>query len=392
MVRCQIYKARFLNIYGDLQMKKSLIALAALASVATVAQAQSSVTIYGIVDAALVSVTGASATGKVQGMGNGGLSTPRLGFRGTEDLGGGLKANFHLEAEFLADTGSQSSTPEALFARRSTVGLEGNFGRFDLGRMDTLSYSQVAGFDGMGGNNIGGLVATGSHGQTRVENSITYVTPRISGVQLGLQTGTRTSSTTATYGEIAGEASGNRVNTASVGYVGGNLELAAHVSSMNDAAGEKMNDYQGAFARYNFGILKATVGYMNNEIKRTAATASTTASANTSTAVTASGSNNEINKTFAAVSVPYGNWEFRGQYEQIQYKNIAAADQEPKVYSLGALYSLSKRTTLYAVYSQSNADGTKSQEIVNSGKLAGFSGTVASTDKKASAIGIRHTF
>ena len=86
-------------------MKKSLIALAALASVATVAQAQSSVTIYGIVDAALVSVTGASATGKVQGMGNGGLSTPRLGFRGTEDLGGGLKANFHLEAEFLADTG-----------------------------------------------------------------------------------------------------------------------------------------------------------------------------------------------------------------------------------------------------------------------------------------------
>lgn len=367
-------------------MKKSLIALAALATVATAAQAQSSVTIYGVMDAALVNVTGASASGKVQGMGNGGLSTPRLGFRGTEDLGGGLKANFNLEAELLVDTGSQTSTPEALFARRSTVGLEGNFGRVDLGRMDTLSYSQVAGFDGMGGNNIGGLVATGSHGQTRVENAVTYVTPRISGVQLGLQTGTRTSTTTATFGEVAGETSGNRVNTASVSYVNGNLELAAHVSSMNDSAGEKMNDYQGAFARYNFGMLKATVGYMNNEIKRTAATAPAT----TSTAVTSG--NNEINKTFAAVSVPYGNWEFRGQYEQIQYKNIGSADQEPKVYSLGALYSLSKRTTLYAVYSQSNADGTKAQEIVNSGKLAGFSGTVTSTDKKASAIGIRHTF
>lgn len=373
-------------------MKKSLIALAALATVATAAQAQSSVTIYGVMDAALVNVTGASSSGKVQGMGNGGLSTPRLGFRGTEDLGGGLKANFNLEAEVLVDTGSQTSTPEALFARRSTVGLEGNFGRVDLGRMDTLSYSQVAGFDGMGGNNIGGLVATGSHGQTRVENAVTYVTPRISGVQLGLQTGTRTSSSTVTYGEISGESSANKVNTVSLSYAAGNLELAAHVSSDKDAAGDKMNDYTGGFARYNFGVLKATVGYMNRDMKRTAVTTggTTTPANNTSTAITTG--NNEVNKTFAAVSVPYGNWEFRGQYEQIQYKNIGSADQEPKVYSFGALYSLSKRTTLYAVYSQSNADGTKAQEIVNSGKLAGFSGTVSGTDKKASAIGIRHTF
>ena len=71
---------------------------------------------------------------------------------------------------------------------------------------------------------------------------------------------------------------------------------------------------------------------------------------------------------------------------------IRDSSRTPKIYSFGALYSLSKRTTLYAVYSQSQADGTVAQEIVNSGKLAGFSGTVSGTDKKASAIGIRHTF
>jgi len=133
-------------------MKKSLVALAALA-VAGVASAQSSVTLFGVVDA---SVTGYSNTARDeratvfpnqfgipvylnQGsvktsrreLANSAYNSSRLGFRGTEDLGGGLAASFWLEAPISNDDGSQGV---ATFARRSTVSLSGGFGEIRLGR------------------------------------------------------------------------------------------------------------------------------------------------------------------------------------------------------------------------------------------------------------------
>ena len=123
-------------------MKKSLVALAALA-VAGVASAQSSVTLFGVVDA---SISGYSSTsrdlngatflnpfyvnrGSVKAsrreLANSGYNSSRLGFRGTEDLGGGLAASFWLEAPIKNDDGSEGV---ATFARRSTVSLSGGFG------------------------------------------------------------------------------------------------------------------------------------------------------------------------------------------------------------------------------------------------------------------------
>ncbi len=373
-------------------MKKLLIASAALAMVAGTAQAQSSVTVYGIIDTGIAK-TNSDANGKsVTGMANGGLATSRLGFRGTEDLGGGLKANFVLESEFLADNGSQASTAEALFARQSTVGLEGGFGRVDLGRINSGSYALQAKFDPMGANNIGGIIATGQFGQVRVENSVTYTSPSFNGLQLGLQTGTRTSSTTATYGEIAGETSGNRNNTASLSYTAGKLELAAYIADSKDAAGVKLHDNTGAFARYDFGVARVTAGYINVDNKNKAAAASTTATNNT-TAAFATGDTLETTKTFVGVNVPVSaKLTINGLVEQIQYKRQAATDREPMIYTLGATYNLSKRTALYGIYSMVNQDNGSAQTNVSTSKFAEFSGAMADKDKKSYAVGVRHSF
>ena len=380
-------------------MKKSLIALAALATVATAAQAQSSVTIYGVIDTGIARSTNVNTAGQsVTGLANGGLATSRLGFRGTEDLGGGLKANFVLESEFLADNGSQASTAEALFARQSTVGLEGGFGRVDLGRINAGSYALQAKFDPMGANNIGGIIATGQIGQVRVENSVTYTSPVFNGFQVALQTGTRTSTTsntvstpatvTANYGEVAGETNGNRNNTLSLSYTAGKLELATYVADSKDSENNKLHNNTGAFARYDFGAARVTAGYINVDYKRKA-----TSGAATSTVFSTSGDTIETTKTFVGVNVPVStNLTVTGLVEQIQYKRYTNSDREPMIYTVGAQYNLSKRTALYGIYSRVNQDNGSAQTNVSTTKFAEMAGAAADKDKTSYAVGIRHAF
>ena len=381
-------------------MKKSLIALAALATVATAAQAQSSVTIYGVIDAGVASVTNVGSTAASAktntGMVNGGLSTPRIGFKGTEDLGGGLKANFALEAEFLADTGAQTSTAEALFARESSVGLSGNFGEVKLGRINTFGYGLLAKFDALGGNNVGGAVATGQR-QARIENAVQYMSPVFNGVQLGLQSGTRTSSTTNTYGEIAGDTSANRINSLALTYDQGPLELAYIYSTQNDYNGDKMLDFNTAFARYNFGVARVVLGYSKQNIDRKAASGNTTAgyyttaSTNTSTAVSGSDQTSS-EKLFLGANVPVtANVTINAQVEQIEYKYFDGVKKKPTIYTLGANYAFSKRTTAYAIYSKVDQDNGSTQDMVDTGKWSGFAGG-STKDRSAAVVGIRHTF
>jgi len=367
--------------------------LAALATVATAAQAQSSVTIYGILDAGVTQVSNTSGVAAVTGLTNGGLSTPRIGFRGVEDLGGGLKAGFTLEAEFLVDNGSQGSTPEALFARESSVSLSGNLGEAKLGRFNIFTYGLLAKFDGLGANNIGGAVATGNR-PARIENAVQYVTPKLNGLQAGVQTGTRTSSSTATYGEVAGDTSGNRTNGIFVSYDQGPLELAVGYSDERDYAASKIKDYQFAFARYDFGVAKVVLGALNQDIARAAASASTTAANNTSSTTFAATDTRKTDKLFLGANVPVKgtNFTLNGQVEQIKYTLNNGTVRKPVVYTANVNYALSKRTTVYAIYAVAKDDNGSSQDIVDSGKLSGFSGSYAGADKQAASIGVRHTF
>ena len=112
-------------------MKKSILALAVLGAVSGAASAQSSVTVYGLVDVALVRESGA-ATGASTKITSGVGAGSRLGFKGSEDLGGGLSALFLLENGFQADTGAMGQGG-LLFGRQAYVGLQGGFGTVTIG-------------------------------------------------------------------------------------------------------------------------------------------------------------------------------------------------------------------------------------------------------------------
>jgi predicted porin len=134
-------------------MKKSALALAVLAALsfhtfASTASAQSNVQVYGLIDAGVEAVNHASANdGSIVRVVSGGKNTSRWGLRGSEDLGGGLKAVYNLEGGILMDTGAADG---ALFKRQANVGLEGSFGRVVIGRSFTTTYDLVIKFDPLG--------------------------------------------------------------------------------------------------------------------------------------------------------------------------------------------------------------------------------------------------
>ncbi len=129
-------------------MKKSALTLAVLALAAGAAQAQSNVQVYGLLDVGIETANNKSATGGSQtSVISGGMNTSRWGLRGSEDLGGGLKAVFNLEGGILMDTGNMDGV---LFKRQANIGLEGSFGRVIIGRSFTTVYDTVISFDPMG--------------------------------------------------------------------------------------------------------------------------------------------------------------------------------------------------------------------------------------------------
>jgi predicted porin len=124
------------------------LAVLALSAAAGNAGAQSNVQVYGLLDVGMETATNQTPTGgSMTRVISGGMNTSRWGLRGSEDLGGGLKAVFNLEGGILMDTGAQDGV---LFKRQANVGLEGSFGRVVVGRSFTTVYDTVIGFDPMG--------------------------------------------------------------------------------------------------------------------------------------------------------------------------------------------------------------------------------------------------
>ena len=180
-------------------MKRTLIALAALASVAGVAQAQSAVTVYGVLDVAVSKGTG-TPTKEAAGDNN------RLGFKGVEDLGGGLAAIFQAEIRFDPDTGTtEGNGTRPLFQGQSRVGLKGDFGQFRLGRGLTAMQESAAAFDPWGAtrargtfnpgialaNYISDPLNPGNTTQNRFGNAAFYNSPVIGGFQGNLTVATK---------------------------------------------------------------------------------------------------------------------------------------------------------------------------------------------------------
>ncbi|MEJ7685746.1 MAG: porin [Variovorax sp.] len=374
-------------------MKKSLVALAALA-VAGVASAQSSVTLFGVVDAAVSSYsnetrderllgTRASVNTSRTALSNSGYNSSRLGFRGTEDLGGGLAASFWLEAPITNDDGQQGV---ATFARRSTVSLSGGFGEIRLGRDYTPTFWNDTVFDPFGTNGVGtNLISTAnaSFGAWGAGSATTTV-PGITNV-----TGSnyvRASNTVGYflppnlggfYGQLMygfherdsfspGVVTPGTLNTARTGrYVGGrfgfaNGPLDVAVSYGNSTIGD--NYFAGTTntvktlnlgASYDFGVVKlfGELSQAKNELD-----------VDTPFFAGTLGNDVDLKGALIGVTVPVGAGLIRASYSHVNYDfNVPfATTDDPKAnkFAIGYVHNLSKRTALYATVAHiRNKDG-----------------------------------
>jgi predicted porin len=208
-------------------MKKLIVGAIALVSIAAAgsSQAQTNVTIYGLIDTGLVYTTNANAAG------NGLLKMPgltgefpsRVGFKGTEDLGDGLQALFVLESGFSPDTGT-SGQGNRLFGRASYLGLKNSWGQLTLGRQVNMTYLALGKSDGLGPNLFGLGALDGYIPNARSDNSLAYL-GMFSGFTVGAtySLGRDTSAAggpaaTNCAGEVAGSSKACRQATALLAY------------------------------------------------------------------------------------------------------------------------------------------------------------------------------
>ena len=338
-------------------MKKSLIALAVLA-VSGVASAQSTVTLYGLLDVNLNSTkTGNLTQIKVD---SGGIQTSRFGFKGSEDLGGGLKVNFKLESGFRMDTGAipnNGPTNSTLFSRQSWVGVSGGFGEIQLGKMwtpfDDLQGLGAAAFNA----NIftpAAYVWQSNNYNDRPGNSIYYATPSFSGFSGAVMYSLGENKTTTT--------SAGNVTSFRIGYEGGPLAVGlGYQTEKANGAAANTTKFTQVNASYDLGVAKLLAAYGN--VKDAAGVPKTNeyqigADFPVSSALTLSAGFATSKDTGLTAVAPVGS--------EIKRNGFA----------LGALYALSKRTNLYA--------GLNNSKTTRAG--------VADDKVNVYAIGMRHTF
>ncbi|WP_284465880.1 porin [Diaphorobacter nitroreducens] len=362
-------------------MKKSLIALAVLAA-SGAAMAQSSVTLFGIVDTAFGYVDNANAAGdSVYGLSPSGNATSRLGFRGVEDLGGGLKAGFWLEGEIFGDNGNSKGFN---FQRRSTVSLAGGFGEVRLGRDLIPGYLKFFSYDVFGQTGIGQFMGwsdwNGNNQTTannnndangiRSSNMISYYTPNFSGFTAGLGYGfdEKADTTNSKKGRYVG---------GYVAYDNGPLSVAL---SYDERSALTLGS--GATAVNGADRNRLTLGgsYDLNVVKLNAILQQTKDDV-------PGASDRKVNAYMLGASAPVGAGEVKLQYALYDQKAI---DSKAHQISLGYVHNLSKRTALYGTVAY-----LKNKDDSNLGLAAknlSTGGPGAGENQTGVQLGIRHSF
>jgi len=398
-------------------MKKTLIALAALA--ATGAFAQSTVSIYGAIDASYANYASEGVSKST--LANSAFGSSKLGFMGTEDLGNGLKAIFKLEGGLANDSGvgkasntsnqaggagnggagaltSAGGTQGLAFARYSYVGLTGGFGEVRLGRDYTSAFQLgVASADPFGTNgpassadmtlNVGSRKALAT--VSGASNMIGYITPVMSGVSAKIQTflGENKSGP-------ANESDGNGYS-AQIGYASGPIfaSVAQQVTKGTVAAavlGTAAKNYTDAVAAYNGDYTQRGLSFTYDlGVAKLAYTNAREELIESATATRTNASN------LIGVTVPVGAVTYKASYvRSVQNSGVAGeADNTGTLFGLGADYALSKRTTVYAMYSRVNNENGNNFSAGLAGGAAGS--TLTSTANPSStglAIGVFHAF
>jgi len=250
---------------GLFYMKKTLLAAALMAGFAGAAQAETSVTLYGIIDAGLgyhkASYKGYGSISRV-GMIDGAQSGSRWGLRGSEDLGDGLRAVFRLESGFKSLNGN-SGQDGRLFGRQATVGLAGDaWGTLEFGRQTTMTDKYLGDIDPFGNGFGQAAIDHTMSGTGRYDNLVLYRSPDFNGFQFGI------GYSFSDNGDYHFRTSENiRALTAGLRYVNGPLNVSAtyeqlrNIASWNTAAdGAKPRTY-AIGATYDFEVVKLAAAY-----------------------------------------------------------------------------------------------------------------------------------
>lgn len=337
-------------------MKKTRLALA-LASclMAGSAMAQSSVTVSGLIDAYVGSMKNSGDTASKASVGSGGMTTSWIGFKGVEDLGGGLRAEFALTSFFQTDTGSYGRfSGDNLFSRDANIALAGDFGRVSLGRALAPSFLPTVLFNPFGDSfTFSPLVLhvytpSGSYGartwtqanaaDSGWSNQIIYTTPKFGGLQANLH---------YQFGEVAGD-NGKKNFAVNAFYFNGGLALTglyfdAQVSNPN--SGAAVVDATTPFssitrqktwmtgATYDFQVIKL---YGTYQISKD----------------TTVGTPQAKDKVMSAgLSIPVGNGSILAGFARTKRTGdlLTTGDVSRNTTSVGYDYFLSKRTDLYAI-------------------------------------------
>jgi predicted porin len=337
-------------------MKKALIALAVLGLTGGAAVAQSSVTLFGIVDANLRYTKASGQT--LKQLGTDGLNSSRLGVRGTEDLGGGLKAGFWLEAALNPDTGTADAT--RFWGRRASVSLLGEFGEVRLGRGKTSTRLHIDDFDPYSTTGLGdvskvySVLGSGSDTLNRADNQVQYFTPGNLGGFYG------SVDVAAGEGAVGKKAIGGRV-----GYKNGPLHVSAALENTTGVGNDKYKQFS-AGAAYDFGVVRPSFNYSENKFRAAKQTIYT-----------------------IAATVPLGQGQILASYTDSKANTAAEAISgvgDAKLLAVGYVYNVSKRTALYTTAAQikNNKLGrfavAGSPTVVNGAKSSGFD------------VGVRHSF
>ena len=335
-------------------MKKSLLALAVLGAFAGVASAQSSVTLYGTIDTGAQYVKN-DGTDRQLLLSQSGINSSQLGFKGVEDLGGGLKASFVLLAGVNADTGTTNSR---LFNRRSTVSLSGGFGEIRLGRDYTPTFWNNTNFDAFGTNGLGDsshVQQLGSPTFVRADNSIGYFLPAMGGLY-GQVMAAAGEGATATIGN-PGRYVGGRI-----GFAAGPFDIAFAAADQRYVSGDPSTRTYNIGGSYNFGVA-SVMGYFVRDTQ---------------------GDDRE-NRFSVSTVVPLGQGEIHAGYSRSKATGAFDYSNSVSQYAVGYVYNLSKRTALYTTASRvTNGDGS-ANSVGDGAPTAGGKSTGAE-------FGVRHFF
>ena len=357
-------------------MKKTLVAIAALSAIS--AFAQSSVTLGGTVDVRLAHGTGDTAN--VTALRSSGINSSHFRFVGVEDLGGGLKAGFHLEAGYNVDDGTgfpsttnnqtitafspatganaavRSGTQGFTFNRRSTLSVMGGFGEVRLGRDYTPHFWNQTYYDPFGTNGVGStmtltgsIASPGGNTAVRASNAISYFTPNLGGFSGQIQT-------------YLGENSSNVANSGSgsslrVGYVQGPINVGL-AYARTTTSGSVDSTHTNVGGSYDLGIVKVMGLY--------------TKDANTGA--------NDVNGWLFGVTAPLGSGTAKAAYSQSDNGINGVAKQ----FALGYVYDLSKRSAVYATVATINNSNTA---LALNGATTKVGGNSTGFD-----LGVRHSF